>query len=139
MPDDARRTIKTIFCSTNPSPSDNRPRLQSPVINADSVFSLFQRHVDTEDNYLLGPYTSLILPLCPSHGQPETAKKKWDTTMRRNDANVRVNALIIQEDSAAVISSEITNDGIAEKRAVILNASINCARQNTVSNACLCA
>jgi len=60
-------------------------------------------------------------------------------TMRRNDANVRVNVLIIQEDSAAVISSEITNDGIAEKRAVILNASINCARQNIASNACLCA
>jgi hypothetical protein len=58
--------------------------------------------------------------------------------MRRNDANVRVNALIIQEDSAAVISSDITNDGIAEKRAVILNASINCARQNIASNACLC-
>jgi hypothetical protein len=58
-----------------------------------------------------------------------------DYTTSRNDAKVREKALIIQDDSAAVIFNEMTRDGIAENNAVMLNASMNWAKQTRASKA----
>ena len=51
--------------------------------------------------------------------------------MRRNEANVSWNPLMIQVDSASVMFSELTRAGIAGKSAAALYASRACERQNT--------
>lgn len=56
-------------------------------------------------------------------------------TMRRKDANVSWKALIIQVDSLSVIPKETTKDGTAEKTAVLLKASRNCAMQKIIKRA----
>ena len=53
--------------------------------------------------------------------------------MSKKDANVSWNALMIQVDSLPVILRSMMRDGIAENNAELLNASRNCARQNTKS------
>ena len=55
-------------------------------------------------------------------------------TIRRNDANVSWNALMIHVDSASDMSRSRTRTGMAEKSAELLNASRNCARQNMSSS-----
>lgn len=46
-------------------------------------------------------------------------------TTRRKDANVNVNALIIQADWPSVIPRSMINDGIAEYKAELLKESKN--------------
>ena len=53
--------------------------------------------------------------------------------MRRKDANVSWKALMIHVDSDSVNPRSRTREGMAENSAELLNASRNCAKQNTSS------
>jgi hypothetical protein len=55
-------------------------------------------------------------------------------TIKREEAKVSWNALMIQTDSLSVIPIDFSKAGMAEKSAELLNASRNCARQNIDNN-----
>ncbi|KAJ8457453.1 hypothetical protein ONZ51_g11523 [Trametes cubensis] len=98
------------------------------------------KNTEDEDASNQGELWNLAFSYGPI-AQRSLAKRTHDATIpgaltiKRNDANVSWNALMIHVDSASDMSNAVTRDGIAEKSAVLLNTSRNRARQKLMSSA----